>query len=362
MCSPATASELVDMQVEAVNRVNAWCRDLLEPTRVSVAVDLDTSPNPVIDSVNTLKVDVLHRTVKEYMTTPDMQKLLQKQSGHFCRWSTLTRLFIAKTKILSSAEEGATEMLGFRRLAGEAMLNAREAELRQSSSNLVPLLRELDRVGNALQPAKTLKTMHWSNLDQSKTKAHPRSDFTAYAVAFGIQQYVQYALDRLPQDQRSMAAELYYYAIQTIFRSQDPDGQASLMFPRTDMIKLLHQKGVDHKQKVAELPNPSIRDAGYFTFLDAYSKELAETTLPWKVVYQSATSPSSGNRADRGDDRSWLRMTGFFQRLARFHQGCSDSPHNATAASTGESCNSALGLHRCHAREQRWKDAEELGD
>ena len=255
-CRAPTLQEVLEMETEAAFRINSWCRDLLETVNRGEQ-DLQHCESPALMSFNLHKVDLLHRTVKEFLMEPAMQDYLQTRARKFDLWTTLSRLFLGKTKMLLPSFESGTQMAGFLDLASTIMALARKSELQTKLAETAPVLEELDMVGTYLRCKGSGDASHWSNLNMKSTRAHPCSNFLAYAVTFGLGEYVGHTLDRTPAHQRVSLSPLYFFAMNPppIFDGSAEYGESGL--PQHAILELLSQKGVRHENAVRVYGEPS---------------------------------------------------------------------------------------------------------
>lgn len=174
------ANYALKMPVEAVNVqqvyqrrksvvawINKWCRDLLEvPHFLSVGL-WGTAPN------KDPHVEFLHRTVRDFLITQDMQLFLEKNAGHdFNAQLSLCRSYLAQAK--TAIAGGRAVRKSFYSLADSVMFHAKEYEL-QDQKTPFALLQELDRVGNV--HAATPGAWHWTGERPQRPKVPTTADF-----------------------------------------------------------------------------------------------------------------------------------------------------------------------------------------
>ena len=119
---------------QATTFVNKWCKDLLE---VHHAWN-ETASQPFVG----YKVVFLHRSVKDFLATEDIQTMLSQYTGQRSVWYAMTSLHLARTKALPARSQAKA----FTTIAEDVMACAKQCE---QHDQLTPyhILRELDKVG-----------------------------------------------------------------------------------------------------------------------------------------------------------------------------------------------------------------------
>ncbi|KAK4494230.1 hypothetical protein PRZ48_014528 [Zasmidium cellare] len=162
-------------------RLNKWCRDLLEviwsPTAGSFG-----------DMAQLFKVDFLHRTVRDFLMTRNIQDTLIERAGsEFNASLTTCRLYLALAKWLNPALHD-DALLPFHRICGVIMRSAATYEFRYNDTPFL-LLEELKRVGEHYRRWGAPWCM--DDLDGSSTRSS--TDFLSLAERYGLKLYVKLA-------------------------------------------------------------------------------------------------------------------------------------------------------------------------
>jgi hypothetical protein len=186
---PLDGEDITFRYEETVRRLNSRCKGLLE-VRYHQGTDL------LRDS----KVDFLHRTVKDFLDTPDVWKRIISQSGReFNVDVSLMRSYILQLKWLYNS---GWERTAFSSLCGEFMEFAARAEEssgeRQSSyvDHFCETVRELWRVRSLADPNKTATCKEesghgWIKMVPSTCN---HGSFLHVAIWYGLPLYVKYKL------------------------------------------------------------------------------------------------------------------------------------------------------------------------
>lgn len=144
MALTAPIEEITDGEAQTIvswstASINAWCKDLLEVNKAT--------REPRDDPLLGYKVDFLHRTVRDFLMTNDMQELLSKRmASGFEPWATLMRLHLALAKRLQVKTGSDDDMSTFVGVAKDLMYYANQHET-QYRTVPTAILHELDRVG-----------------------------------------------------------------------------------------------------------------------------------------------------------------------------------------------------------------------
>ena len=230
---PLNDREAEDFQIRATRCINAWCRDLLEVHQLPADKNAG-------DTFLYHKVDFLHRTVRDFLMTKDMQSSLDSriQTG-LNLWLTLVRVHLLEAKHLQVTSGTDLELKNFLHVASDIMFYAREYKIHLQASP-TELIEHLDWVGNHFRAIdKTDFRSHWTNVGLLVSN----SDFVAYAVSFGLIIYVRTALDREPLlVSRKAGWPFLNFALQNPFRQNYPH---ATQLPLLEMLQLLIDYGAD---------------------------------------------------------------------------------------------------------------------
>lgn len=159
-------------------RLNKWCRDLLEvlwsPTAGSFG-----------DMAQLFKVDFLHRTVRDFLMTRNIQDALIERAGpEFNASLTTCRLYLALAKWLHPARHQ-DALLPFHRICGVIMRSAATYEFRYNDTPFL-LLEELKRVGEHYRRFGA----PWRMDDLDGVSSRADTNFLSLCQQYGLKLYV----------------------------------------------------------------------------------------------------------------------------------------------------------------------------
>ncbi|OCK82329.1 hypothetical protein K432DRAFT_349202 [Lepidopterella palustris CBS 459.81] len=142
---PLDEEEILLRFEEARRRLDGRCKGLLEITKDA--------------SVFHFRVDFLHRTVKDWFKTAEMQDLIAKRlDGEFNPHVLVSKAFLAHVKCLPSPVPKRTLL----QMVNDIMYHAKQAEESSGVRN-AELLKELYRVAQALLPGRPKGDSHQDN-------------------------------------------------------------------------------------------------------------------------------------------------------------------------------------------------------
>lgn len=140
---PMSRIDLNEKRQDVRKWINSWCKDLME------VVKYPTSNT--WEPLRHYRVDFLHRTVKDFLGTSEMQEFLYKRAGlGFSPRSTLCRLFLALSKVVDCQNGSEDEMRAFTFLADSSRHYADQCRI-HDGYNPRPILKELERVEKVLR-------------------------------------------------------------------------------------------------------------------------------------------------------------------------------------------------------------------
>jgi hypothetical protein len=168
--------------------VNKWCRDLLEVRKTMSEKRPQNAQQPLgpadteqrgFQALDQHRVEFLHRSVKDFLTEPEIQALLCQRAGEsFSPRLTILQSYVAQCKALAVERENTIDLSLYRTWATQAVFYARAYE---ETSGTCPTkeLDEISRVGDIWQARCGNRRVHWSN----------EEDFLAFVKKHGIERY-----------------------------------------------------------------------------------------------------------------------------------------------------------------------------
>jgi hypothetical protein len=289
---PMTTSELEGRYRIMKKRLNARCQDLLEVTTLakatpasahqwiipggnSVCTERRYGCSPAPEDFFIYRVDFLHRTVRDFLETKDMQDLFANRLPEsFDPIKSLCASFLQQIKSCPVGQ-GYSKSGPLVDLVGSMMLYARESELQaQQGSPQTRLLDELERVLSHYRQSSAVNPKALCSLPANAGKfAYPRMEPNEMFLALSVQKdLVLYVTERL-DDQPSLATSenMTTLLLCALFPNISPD--SSLNVPNPNMVRLLLDKGAN--------PNwGSGEDTIWVQFL-------ASVAVTWEVSYTS---------------------------------------------------------------------------
>ena len=225
--------------------VNEWSRDLLKVNWLGGEAPEITS---VVGAILAARVEFLHRSVRDFLRTPEVQSTIMKQAGpSFDPWLILCRLTLALTKFANIDVDNTNDVDRFFNIAGNMTHYAKQYEIRAMATPQ-KLLEELDSVRKAYWVDAA---HHWSNYGttwgfQAGWTGSAPMDFTTYAAAFGLEVFVRYSAEELTDSRVCNQPLLLYTALRQII----PHALCCTQFPNVDMARLLLHHGADPNREL----------------------------------------------------------------------------------------------------------------
>ncbi|KAI7256269.1 hypothetical protein KC343_g3911 [Hortaea werneckii] len=251
---------ITSMQNQAISCVNNWCTDLLEVHQAKTLPH--TSRHAVYESLRVVKVDFLHRTVRDYLKDGKIQAVLRDQAGvGFEPSSCLSGLYLnllAFARIRSGKRD---DIASFFYFAGVAMFYAKR--LSYSDSRLATeYLDQLDELGKHV--FEETPDRHWTNFDRKAAFRigalgfvdrddvfhNHQNTMLGYALTWGFQDYVLHQLDYLRQQGQKFASPLLQHAVRC--QTRHPLLLAR-RFPDVKLAAELMSRGFDVNQEIEVL-------------------------------------------------------------------------------------------------------------
>lgn len=232
-------------------RLNSRCKGLLE---VGAPVEHPISVNDCLAkgiSLTDLTVQYLHRTVKDFLETPQVwDRIILACPRTYDPYLAMCKSFVAQLKCL---DPGSTETEAFQRTVRMFMLYARSVqdwlEKGQSTQSLVSLMDDFDRTAENLHKASSMDcswpSQFLSDLRLPKVQyITSRVTFLSLAVRLGLHTYVEAKLQHgcLAHDNDGLMP-LLSDAIRLRARSDRANPIKSR--PRVKMVKMLLMHGAD---------------------------------------------------------------------------------------------------------------------
>lgn len=237
--TPFARDEAVEILGTVEQCLAAWVTDLVEVSPLS-----EEPVNPAHESV----VDLLHRTVRDFLITDETQALIRKKtSPKFHARATLCQLLVAQIKKVDINGPHWEDI--FDDTVYLALHCARQCELDdQDDTDLSPYLFELDELGKHYERAKG-NMSNWTELFLANKingyKPFGGSSMLTYVTNLGLKAPLRRALDEgsLSIDELS---DLLDCALRPVFRNAIPYGPEK---PDIELVRLLLEAGakINHR-------------------------------------------------------------------------------------------------------------------
>ncbi|KAI6795430.1 hypothetical protein KC361_g5013 [Hortaea werneckii] len=214
---------ITSMQNQAISCVSNWCTDLLEVHQAKSFPH--TSRHVVYESLRVVKVDFLHRTVRDYLKDGKIQAALRDQAGvGFEPSSCLSGLYLNLLAFARIRPGVRDDIASFFHFAGVVMFYAKRLSF--SDPRLATeYLDQLDELGKHV--FEETADRHWTNLDRTAALEtgvlgfldrddvfHNRQNtMLGYALTWGFQDYVLHQLDLLRQKGQQFSSPLLQHAV-----------------------------------------------------------------------------------------------------------------------------------------------------
>ncbi|KAK1072797.1 hypothetical protein LTR74_002312 [Friedmanniomyces endolithicus] len=215
------SEQLKHVQAEARQLVNSWCRDLLEvhtiPFRPSAVTlgSLKKADPSTADRIFSVRVSTLHRTVRDYLASKDVEQMLSARAGPgFDPLATICYLYLAQITVLDPNFNRPGNVQGFFDTCHELLRHACELELKGKRPPMEVLSR-LDELGGEMKSFSSFRGCHWSKIGttEEQQKYLPEVDFVAYTVSYGLIGCIEEALARDPEYLRNSQISYLYFAL-----------------------------------------------------------------------------------------------------------------------------------------------------
>jgi hypothetical protein len=223
--------------------LNKWTKDLLEV----YSSDEDTGS---VGDIASFQVGFIHRTVGEFLGTPEVQDILRTQSGtDFDPDRSICRVLLAEAKSRRSKSHK-EDLSDFLDIARRSVYHAKRYEIRHQRG-LKDLLRELDNVGSSTISGSYFT--HWTGLFgvshpnkvaiHRSTASNVSSNFLAYAVANDLVEFVRESFEFSPNEVHKKGRPLLDFAIYPTFPRYNQTRSSGENDYDTEIIDLLLLKG-----------------------------------------------------------------------------------------------------------------------
>ena len=178
---PLDENEIEKKCTQLSKRVKARCKDLIV---------LETTQGAPLDAIFARKVDFLHRTVRDFLQTKDMQVLLMDRiDTRFDANNYLCKAYLAQLKRIPHAPS-LTKFGPIFTIVDDFMYHALQCEVKSMNSNL-PLLEAFDQVIRLHRRSE--QASFWQSDWQSLLLDNGYEDgwFVAAAIQYGLCRYVE---------------------------------------------------------------------------------------------------------------------------------------------------------------------------
>jgi hypothetical protein len=232
-----SAAEIGSTYDRMRTRLNARCKDLLEVN------DYDDE-----DTFFKYRVDFLHRTVRDFLKTNDMQVMLEfRSAATFDARVSLCKIFLAQIKTFPFEAGIGDRLNSLFALVDELMYYAGEVEVYKKEAE-VTLLDELDRI---ISTHASDMTMHWTNARDPSDglfEEYGYKTFLASAIQGRLRLYVTQKLNsqpRLLQEKRGRPLLDYALRPTVVTPIQLPYQESNI---DSAMVRFLLDKGANPNQ------------------------------------------------------------------------------------------------------------------
>lgn len=254
------ALEKRDIQTRCENmrrRLRSRCKGLLEPRKTadlaSILNDIDLlRPESPVAMGDGMEVDFLHRTVRDFLSTPTASsKLVAKDTEAFNAHITLIRALVVRLKGLSKAGNVRDGIALLWSLVGPAMYHAKLAES-SSDASLNRLLNELDYAASHFwtsSPSLQNHGHHWSRSLTLRMVDQSAPSFLAFATHCGLEKFVTETLE-------SDASLIGNHSIRPLLLCALADTSGLLSLDLTRLVSPDRRVPLAHDGLLFEPPNP----------------------------------------------------------------------------------------------------------
>lgn len=235
-------------------RLNSRCKGLLESRKRQSCDEYSNSDGVVAERIS-YEVDFLHRTVRDFLSTPTVRiKLVAPDTPKFNANMTLTRAFVAQVKGLHRASHAESNFQSLWNLVFDALHHISCVGAGVSPEAQVALLDELDRAAAHFRNAAIVSrrcdsTAHWVNTGY-RFGLDPKwnNDFLTLCIQYNLISYVRQKIS--PSVSLSRAGRPLLAFAMTSFSSNSSidlyDKEGTLYkAPQLQMVKYLLDRGAD---------------------------------------------------------------------------------------------------------------------
>lgn len=225
------------------NVLNKWTKDLLEVYRSGD--DSRSSKN-----IANFHIGFIHRTVGDFLSEPDIHKILQSESGEgFDPNLSMCRVLLAEAKSVK-LESPQSALDEFHEIARRSIHHAKQYET-QHQRGLSSLLRPLDSVissrtrgSSSTHWTASLKVSHPAKITKHRaTASNESSNFIAYATSNHLVEFVRETLNSLPHAVHKKGRPLLDFAIYPTFSSHMQPQLSRSAGYSVEMVALLLERG-----------------------------------------------------------------------------------------------------------------------
>lgn len=254
---PLSKEEEITRCEEFERRLNSRCKGLLECRKRQACDEYSDTRGVIAEQIN-FEVDFLHRTVRDFLSTPTVQvQLVIPDTSEFNANMMLARAFVLQMKELRRASHVESNFQALWTLVNDMLYHIRRVGDNVPPLAQISLLDEMDRVAAHFRKIAIIKNRckpeaHWVNTGY-RFGFEPawNNDFLTLCIQHNLISYVDHKLRGKPSLTRT-GRPFLSFAITGLRVLEGnwgahpvPLDEVQYSFPRVEMIRLLLERGAD---------------------------------------------------------------------------------------------------------------------